>query len=195
MASPIHFVRKACLTSISMPFVTPRPHWVQAILATACFVVCSACIGHELVVTKVSGVLLSAKRPVPDAVITGCTDFRSYKSASCSRPFRTTTDAKGKFSFSQETGYPECTVCPCKLGIPSACDPSWFIWFRAEKGEITVLFNAISMGNGLISAEFECDLEAAKSLSVKKGNAHSDPEVECQPTKYTESRSPRDRTK
>ena len=172
-----------------MPFVTLRPHWVQAILATACFVVCGVCVAHELVVTEVSGVLLSAKRPVPNAVISGCTDFRSYKSTSCSRPFRTTTDAKGQFSFFQETGYPECTVCPCNRGTPSACDPSWFIWFQAEKGEVSVLFNAISMGNGLISAEFECDLEAAKSPSVKQSKAHSVPEVGCQPKKYIESRS------
>jgi len=162
------------------------PRWVRSILTLASCIACCACAAHEPVLTEISGVLLRAKHPVPNAVISGCTDLRSYKSPTCNRPFKTKTDAKGRFTFVQETGYSECTVCPCKPGQPSACDPSWFIWFRAETGKFSVLFNAISMGNGLISAVFECDIESAENQS----SGQRVTEIGCQPKKYIESRRP-----
>lgn len=171
---------------ISCPTIFLAPQWVRSILTLVSCAACCVCGAHEPVLTEISGVLLQARRPVANAVISGCTDLRSYKSPTCNRPFKTKTDSKGRFTFVQETGYPECTVCPCIPGQPSACDPSWFIWFRADTGKVSVVFNAISMGNGLVSAEFECDIESP----ITQSNAPRISEIGCQPMKYIESRRP-----
>ena len=153
-------------------------------------IVVGTCHGESLAqqpaLTEITGVLLRAGRPVPGAAVSGCSEFGQFDLASCHRTFETQTDIQGRFRFFQETGYPECTKCPCIPDAPSACDPSWFIKFQIETKKETALVMASQMGNGLVSAEFECDLEIGKVVPASRYGTKF-MELYCFPKKTVEA--------
>ncbi len=149
------------------------------------------CFSQQPIVTEISGVLTKAGRPISGATIKGCTDIRQTNPSTCAKPFSTKTDKRGSFRFFQETGYPECTKCPCIPGAPSACDPQWYIIFQVIARNEPLLVIASQMGNGLVSAEFLCDIEKGKLVPII-WNGASTKELVCFPHTYVESFQRRD---
>ncbi len=170
--------------------------YAQKILTikTAIFIVLGlihgTCFSQQPVLTEITGVLMKAGHPVSGATIEGCTEF-AKKASTCAKPFNTKTDRRGHFRFFQETGYPECTKCPCIPGAPSACDPQWYIIFQVKTKKETVLVYATQLGDGLVSAEFECDIERGIRVPIIWGGAKLK-ELVCFPHTFSESSRNRD---
>ena len=154
----------------------------------------SPCYAQNFVLTEVTGVLLRGGRPVTGATLSGCTNARDSDFNSCNKSFSTTSDSKGRFRFYQETGYPECTICPCVPGVPSACDPQWYVIFQVKTPREKVFVYASQMGNGLVKAEFECDLQKEKVPHTFR-DGRSMMEMVCFPHTLVESFVNRDSRK
>lgn len=140
---------------------------------------------YEPVYTTIQGVLQKQGKPLSGAMIISCEDFYNFGSKPCERPVKVFTDKQGNFSFSVQTGYPPCTVCPCLKGIPSVCDPGMGFWFDVIAGNDSREFLWMGFGSGIAGGiQLKCDVQPTGSkpelrLIARGTRKYLLPELNC----------------
>ena len=112
----------------------------------------------EPVIGEIQGVLVEYGIPVSGATVLGCGDLPKMGGSPCSKAFEVRTNAKGEFSFFQETGYPACTVCPCYKDKPQSCDPILYFSFSVLMHGMSASFEERGIGFGAKKVKLECEV-------------------------------------
>lgn len=119
---------------------------------------------HEPVYTTVKGSLYKQGKPLSNVMIISCEDLLNFGRKSCEHPIKVFTDINGDFSFSVQTGYPPCTVCPCSKDKPSSCDPIFGFWFSVISGNDSREFLLEGLGFGIKGEiPLKCDVQPTDS--------------------------------
>lgn len=109
----------------------------------------------------VQGVLTSKGRPIVNAKISGCGEFRSRGSArgaGCTQPFAVRTDQYGQFSFEQNTGIAPPEAPTINDAAASISDPGFEYWFNvAYLGKSVQIWHG-GRGWGRTRVRMECEL-------------------------------------